>query len=244
MALKDYRFRPGLIPTLATLTLLPILIALGTWQVNRAQEKAALLEARAEGAAAEPVDLNAQQPPLQQVQHHPVVARGRYDAERQFLLDNQAHAGRIGYHVLTPLRLGGNRAVLVDRGWVLASADRSELPDVSVPTTPRTVRGTASDGPGVGLRLGQPSTGASGWPRRVAYLDFADLDRQLPYQLLPYLVELDPAASDGYVRDWQVVESGPDRHWGYAVQWYGMAVALLVIYVAVNLRRPQEDQSE
>ena len=55
------------------------------------------------------------------------------------------------------------------------------------------------------------------------------------------IVRLDPGAPHGYRRAWQVVPFGPERHLGYAVQWFAMASALLAIYLSVNLTRVNRD---
>src|SRR5690606_12915045 len=103
-----YRFRPGLWPTLAVLLLLPLLLGLGFWQLDRAEQKRAWLAQLAAAAQQEAVNLNAVQPDYPAVAQRRVEARGRYDADRQLLLDNQIRAGRQGYLVLTPLRLAGS----------------------------------------------------------------------------------------------------------------------------------------
>lgn len=242
MRIGPFLFRPKLIPTLATLALLPLLIGLGVWQLDRAEQKRALMSSRAAGAEAEVVNLNRSQPAYEQVRHRRARVEGRYDPAHQFLLENQVRDGRPGYHVITPLRLaGGGGAVLVDRGWVPAPPRRETLPDIGVTGELRTVRGQIDDGPSVGIRMGEPAAEA-GWPRRLAYLDYPYMDRALPYPLAAaYLIQLDPQAPAGYVREWaRVVEFGPERHAGYAVQWFALATALVLIYLLVNTRRVEQ----
>jgi len=238
MRIGAYQFRPRLIPTLVTLLLLPALIGLGFWQLDRAQQKQAILDSRAAGDRLPPIDLNAKWPPYDRVKHRRATVRGHYDTAHQFLVDNQTRNGRPGYQVLTPLALDDGRgAILVDRGWVPAPLDRDRLPAVPAPETPRTVHGLIDDGPSVGIRLGQPATDRR-WPRRIAYMDYDYLAGVLPYPLrADYLVELSPDEPAGYVREWTVMEFGPKRHLGYAVQWFGLATALLLIFLFVNIKR-------
>lgn len=238
MRIGAYRFRPGLWPTLATALLLPILLSLGFWQLERAGEKREFLESLERGRQAPPIQLNSEQPTLAEARHRSVEARGRYAREHQFLLENQIRDGRPGYLVLTPLQLEGtDTAVLVDRGWVPAPGDRMRLPDVEVPAGFIEVEGVLDRGPSIGLRLGEPATG-TGWPRRLQYLDYGYLGDALPYRVLPYLVRLDPSATGGFRRDWQpVTPMGPQTHRGYAAQWFGLAAALVVIYLVVNIKR-------
>jgi surfeit locus 1 family protein len=48
---------------------------------------------------------------------------------------------------------------------------------------------------------------------------------------------LDPAEPDGYARHWAPPGFPPIRHIGYAVQWFALAAALLVIYLIMNIKR-------
>jgi surfeit locus 1 family protein len=238
MYLGPYRFRPSRWPTLVVLLLLPVLISLGLWQLDRAEQKRAWLAATEAGRQREPLDLNAVQPAYDAVAHRRTVVRGRYDSSRQVLLDNQVRDRQTGYLVLTPLRLAGtDLAVLVDRGWIPSPADRSQLPNVGLAAAAVTLRGVVDRGPSVGIKMGEAAAG-SGWPLRMQYLDYDRLRRELPYPLLPYLIRLDPGEPHGYRRDWQPVdEMGPATHIGYAVQWFGLALALVVIYLVVNIER-------
>lgn len=238
MRIGAYSFRPGRWPSLAVLLLLPVLLWLGFWQLDRAEQKRAWLTKLESALQRETIDLNAAQPAYETLTHRRVVAHGRYDPAHQLLLDNQVRDKQPGYLVLTPLRLASSDvAVLVDRGWVPLSPDRSQLPEITVTAEPLAVRGVIDRGPSIGLKLGI-ATAESGWPLRLQYLDFTLLNQRLPYRLLPYLVRLAPDQPQGYRRDWQpVTEMGPATHIGYAVQWFGLALALVVIYLVVNTSR-------
>lgn len=238
MRIGAYRFRPSLWPTLAVVLLLPLLLGLGVWQLDRAAQKQALLDSMATAGAAEPLALLDLRPDYDAVRHRRAAGAGEYDGERQFLLENQIRDGLSGYQVLTPLQLADGRALLVDRGWVPAPALRSRLPEIETPAGERQVRGRLDSGPAVGLKLGAAAAEAQGWPQRLQYLDYDHIAESLPYPILPYLLRLDPDLPDGYRRDWEPApRMGPATHHGYAVQWFGLALALLVIYVAVNLKR-------
>lgn len=243
MRISSYEFRPGFVPTLAVVLVLPLLTALGFWQINRAKQTQAYLDSLQAGRHAAAVNLNTGQPDYSVVHHRVATARGRYDSTHQFLLDNQISKGSVGYHVLTPLRLGdGSPAILVDRGWVPASFDRKVLPAVSVKEVERSVSGIVDKGPSVGIRLGKAYMGGGSWPRRIAYVDFSYIAQALPYQVAPYLIRLDPRAADGFVREPPKPAMGPEKNLGYAAQWFAMATAVVIIYLLVNLkRRPHDD---
>lgn len=220
------------------LAVLPVLLWLGSWQLERARQKQALFDRF--GAVASPVSLEqvVDQSP-QQLRYRPVRVAGRYLAERQFLLEGMSRDGRPGLHVWTPLQLAGGDLVIVDRGWVPEPGDRTVRLDLPVSTELREVSGRVVPYPEPGLRLAaEPGTG---WPRRVLYPTAAELSAQLGKPVLPHLVWLDAASPDGYARDWRPAEFGPARHIGYAVQWFGLAVTLILIYLVLRFRRKKND---
>src|SRR4030065_407363 len=145
----------GLWPTLATLALLPLMIGLGMWQLDRAGQKQRL-QAEYHRRHQDPAKR------LLSVLEHPealrfrrVIARGRYEPEYQILIDNRVHQGQAGYHVLTPLRLGdGSVRVLVNRGWVPLGKDRARLPVFETPREPVEVTGLAGVPPAPGFHVG------------------------------------------------------------------------------------------
>ena len=167
-----------------------------------------------------------------------VEMSGRYDPVRQFLQDNRTHQGRPGYHVITPFRTGRHGAVLVNRGWVPADPDRSSLPEIAVPSGEIRLRGTVRLAREDLFVLGDTGYAASGWPRVVQRVEIDAMQRSLGYPVAAWLVVLDPTAPHGYVRDWKAAPGlTPDRHRGYAFQWFALATALFAIWVAVNLKR-------
>src|SRR5690606_23199654 len=138
------------------------------------------------------------------------------------LLDNMpSHSGRAGYHVVTPLQIEGGW-ILVDRGWVPLGASRDILPEVSVDAGPRTFKGTLNTLPQAGLPLENAASPADApWPRVLSFPPHERLEQELAQPLLPGLVLLDADEPDGYERQWQArVGFDPQRHIGYAVQWF------------------------
>lgn len=248
MRIGSFDFQPGLVPTVAFVLLLPGLIALGFWQLDRAEQRAGLLDSFDAQRTASPVHLNSDRLEPDAMLFRPARADGEFLPERTLLLDNQTHRRTVGYHVLTPYRLAGRQqAVLVDRGWVAAGDSRAELPSVAMETTDVSITGHLDQGPPTGIRLGGIADGESGWPLRIQYIDYAELGDRLGTELLPAVVRLAPDSAEGFVREWRPEHPdgyGPERNRAYAVQWFGLAAALVVIYFAVNLRRRPEDLNE
>jgi surfeit locus 1 family protein len=234
--LGKIEFSPRLVPTLVTALLFPLLLSLGFWQLERADQKRALVAEYEQRSELPAVEVIAGLRDTESLRYRRVAVTGRYDSDRQLLLDNQVRERRAGFNVMTPLVIGeGETAVLVDRGWLPLGATRSELPDVSVDEEGRRVAGEAYV-PFEGYRLGRAAE-PDGWPRFVQYVDFAQLEAVVGRSLVPLIVRLDPGESEGYLREWPVIPFSADRHIGYAVQWFGLATALLLIYVVVNTHR-------
>lgn len=232
-----YRFHPAWVPSLVTVLILPSLLGLGFWQLDRAAEKRQRLAELEKASSASPRTLSLPLPARDELLLQPVRARGQYDGRRQYLLANQVRDGRRGYRVLTPLRLdGSDTAVLIDRGWEPTHQNGTGVPaPPAVPSGRQTVTGVATEGPSVGYRMGEAYVGDGDWPRRVTYLDFEAMDEALPYRLVRLVIERDKEPGD--YRERLTGGVSPQRHTGYAVQWFALAGALVVIYIVVNLRR-------
>lgn len=236
--LGNWFFRAGRASTLVTLSLLPPLLGLGFWQLDRGRQKSELQVMFAERFRHPPIALAEVASADPANRYRRVVVTGRYDAAHQLLLDNQVRDGQPGYHVLTPLRLESGAAILINRGWLSLGASRQELPDVSVSVDSVTVGGWLAQPANPGLLLGDAAGNDLRWPRVVPYVDYRRLAVLLGYPLQPAVILLEPDASQGYVRDWEPRFGGvgPERHRGYAVQWFALAVVLLILYLAVNTR--------
>ena len=67
----------------------------------------------------------------------------------------------------------------------------------------------------------------------------------------PYVVRLTPDSAGALLADWPLINTRPEKHTAYAVQWFLMALALLLLFVwrssstARRLRpRRQEQRNE
>ncbi len=237
MRFGELDFSPGLWTSLLTLLLLGLLVSLGLWQLDRAQQKRDLLAGYGSDRNATVIQLEAGMNSFDDFNYQFASVIGRYDSAHQFLLDNRTYKGRAGYHVLTPFRLrDSGTAVLVNRGWIPLGATRAELPDPLVEADRRRIIGRIKLPASDSFMLGEEQP-RHGWPYRIQRIDTARLAQELDYALLPVVVLLDADQDSGFVRDWTPLRSGPERNVGYAVQWFGLAAALLIIYLVVNTRK-------
>jgi surfeit locus 1 family protein len=236
-------FSPRLFTTLLTIALLVLLVSLGKWQLRRADEKRLLWDSFASGADAT-VTFDLATPRLMRYQH--VEAQGHYDASRQVLIDNMVNAERAGYFVITPFALAGGGWVLVNRGWVPLGASRAQLPLVPAGADARRIRGRADNLPSPGIQMGGRAALEPPYPVVANYPNHDEIARLLKetsWTRAADLVLLDAAEPDGYVRNWSAPGFPPMRHIGYAVQWFGLAVALFVIYIVTNVRRAGQENT-
>jgi surfeit locus 1 family protein len=234
------------VPTIVAVLFLVLFTALGFWQLDRSGEKRELVQRHLQRAHLPPLDLTSrwinEQPAtgeLGGLRYRPVRLRGRFDASRQYLLDNRTHEGVAGYYVYTPLTLSpGGRGVLVNRGWIATGASREQLPEVGVPSQVTAITGHLSPAPRPGPLLGPDGYGATAWPRVVQKVDLAVMEEQLGKTLFPLVVRLAPDSRHGYIRDWQAHYGiSPERHQGYAVQWFALATALVLLYAWLTVKR-------
>ncbi|MCC7463810.1 MAG: SURF1 family protein [Gammaproteobacteria bacterium] len=226
----------ALLLTLAAITLFG---ALGRWQWQRAAEKRAMNAAFAAGGSV--VEALGSRATATLPRYQLVALRGRYDVRHQFLLDNINRGPQAGYEVLTPLQLQDGRWLLVNRGWLpLVAGGRERLPDIGFAAdAERTVRGRLDQLPVTALSAGRMPPAVTGaWPRLTSFPRTAELALALGHALEPRQLLLAAGEPDGYRRDWRSAGAviGPERHLAYAVQWWGLALLALVLFVVMNLR--------
>lgn len=215
-------------------------LSAGLWQLDRAGAKEELYARFATGAAAAALPRLIRDDEVTALRYRTLRLNGEYDPAHQVLLDGISHRGRPGYHVLTPL-ITAEGEVLVNRGWVPADGDRRILPDIRVAAASREVVGRVERLPRPGLALArtEPAAGAS-WPRRMLFPTSAQIGAEIgPVRstvLRDYQLLLDPDDPDGYLRDWRPGGMDPVRHLGYAVQWFGLALTVVVIYCVLIFR--------
>jgi surfeit locus 1 family protein len=239
MRIANRNFSPTLFAVVLTIAAVLLFVRLAFWQLSRAAEKDALQATYAAGqrSVVELTEANA----AKLTQYQRVSAHGRYDSAHQILLDSMPSAmGQPGYRVVTPFELEQGGWLLVDRGWHLPGATRSDLPDVAVGESARAVTGQLSVLPRPGVRLAAVPDGSDKWPRVMNYPEQATVEGALDRKVLPGLVLLDADQPDGFERAWQArTDMGSERHLSYAVQWFGFAIAAIALFVVLGLRRGQ-----
>lgn len=234
MRIAGFAFSPRPVPTLAALAAVALTVSLGRWQDGRAAEKAqrqALLEAR---VAEAPLELaGAAGTAAQALVFRRVRAAGRYLPEGQVFIDNRIHAGRAGFHVLTPLALGRDRAtVLVNRGWIARSAAYPAAPDVPVPAGEQVVEGLAVIPSQRFLELSGDAVTGNVWQNLVLERYAARDGREV----LPVVI-LAARPGPGLAAVEERPDEGIAKHREYSLTWYSLAATVAALWIGLNLRR-------
>lgn len=237
MPLKNIKPVLGII--LATTLALPILISLGVWQLNRAEEKQILQNEYDRRATVGPVKITGLLQAAEDLRFYRVTATGFYDPRHQILLDNRTHEGRAGYHVITPIIISGSDTrVLVNRGWVPLGQSRQILPRVAPPKGLQTVTGIATIPVKGGFQLGELPVFASPWETVWPRLDIEHFQKLTGLQTQPATILLEPESeAGGYVRHWKRLDAGIAVHHGYAFQWFALALVLTVMLLLATFKK-------
>lgn len=210
--------------TLLTVIFLPILISLGFWQIERANEKHSIINeiTRTKRAPALPWHATDLLP------YQLVVAEGKFDENRYWLLDNQVRRGKVGFDVIMPFVSKGAE-ILVNRGWVEGDISRRTLPKVTTPSD--TIKITARTyKPFVTLEAHNGGK-ELGWPRIIGNLNIAEMAAGLKVEHSEYILRLQQDSPGALHTGWPEINVSEAKHKGYAVQWFAMAFALLLMYV-------------
>ena len=214
---------------------------LGVWQLARMHEKQAMLAASHAVLAerrVQPLAIAAD--PRRARDYDWAGGAGHFIDAPAVLLDNQAHDGRIGIHAYRAFQPAGGMPVLVDLGWLPLAGDR-HMPSIARPQGVLRVAGLLAPPPSGGLASAASVRLPDGNLLSVA-LSMPTLrdDMRLP-ALAPRVLKLDPALPFGYARDLDILPNTmpPERHLGYAVQWFGLALTVLITVLVLTFRKPR-----
>jgi surfeit locus 1 family protein len=127
----------------------------------------------------------------------------------------------------------------VNRGWIPFTGYRDRLPDVSlVDTGTLRISGRIEEPPAAGLASGRaPPVQDASWPKLTSFPSHEELQSALGEKISRRILLLDPGFPQGYVREWSPPGLDPARHFSYAIQWWGFALVLLVLYFGLNFRK-------
>ena len=229
-----YRFRASLWPTLAALAGVVVTLALGNWQLGRGHEKAVLAQRIDTASHDAPIGLSGAEVRADDVVWRRVEVSGRFEPKYAVLIDNRIVRGAVGYYVVMPLKIeGSERYVLVNRGWVAGTGSRGTLPQIETPAQTVQITGLATAPSKRYLELSTKTVEGNVWQN----LTLERYRATVPIALQPVVIQQDSKLDDGLVREWSAPDLGIDKHYAYAFQWFVMAAAIVIIYIACNVRK-------
>jgi len=205
-----------------------VFVALGFWQLDRADQKRELAERLEQARPGDYAALVGAIRSPDELVFRQVEVTGRF-VTPQIILDARKHRGQLGFYRVVPFRLAGtDQHLLVNLGWHPGKA--VDYPaQLSLPAGRLTLQGwlgTASGGIHPGFdRPGAAQVGI--W----IYLDPEYLAAAQGYPVLPLELYLETDLHDDLVRDWERPEPDPGMHIAYAIQWFSFAAVLIIFSI-------------
>lgn len=213
------------------------LLSLGFWQLDRADEKRAI-ERAIVVAQSEPAQRISNANELLKKEYYQVLLTGYYDNDKQFIYDNQIVNSTAGYYVLTPFIFNNTTAILVNRGFVPWYGNRERLADIKISNAIATIQVKLIK-PKKRIKLKQQDTGVT-FPILIQSLNIEQLSQLSGHQIVPMLAQLDVEAENGFYRKWKPFYGSIDKHLGYALQWFLMALALVIIGIYLLIKHKRD----
>lgn len=249
-------------PIAITVPALAVLVALGCWQLYRLQWKTALIEElqirERASAIALPLD---DRIPVSDLLYRPVRVTGRFIHDAETYLLNRVREGRPGIKVITPfVRADGGPTLMVDRGW--APLDWSTSTEHAASAQDREVEVTgivrAPDPPGWLTPQNRPDRNEwyyldlSAMAGSVGVLPFVDyyiyatgetpvVNEPVPGETGTGVAAVPPGEADNRAaRAFPIANTWrtdlANNHLFYAITWFALAAALLVVYLVHRVR--------
>ncbi|GAA0206083.1 SURF1 family protein [Kangiella japonica] len=239
-------FSPSIVPTLVFLLLLPVLLRLGVWQLDRAEEKRQLirdLEKQSQAEALPLVTALKQEKPDMM----PVTSEGQLISNVTLVTDNQNKNGRLGYEVYGLWQAKNfNKPIIISRGWLPRKDFYQKVPEIPE-FEGNTVEGSLYYSKGHNPVVANNAV----WQQfedvwLIGQFDFqtlAEKVKQMGYDSAPFIIRLKADDRSEFVRQWELIASPPEKHIAYAIQWFAMALALVLLFIILNLKRVKNNES-
>ncbi|MDB4038272.1 SURF1 family protein [Candidatus Thioglobus sp.] len=224
-----------ILPSILITATFAFLVSLGFWQLERADDKRSI-EASITQANTGSVELIKKEEGLQSKEYYEVRLQGKYLSDKQFIYDNQIVDQVSGYYVLTPYALEGqSKAILINRGFIPWNGRRDKLADIVIGQETREIKVQISK-PIKRMEL-KPSEVGIQFPVLIQSIDLQDMADRAKVDFSSVIGLLDASASNGFIRKWEPYTGSIEKHIGYAVQWFLMALVLAIIGIRIAIKQ-------
>lgn len=243
LKIGDLEFAPSITGTVITLLLVLLFVHLGMWQLSRMSEKRALEENLQQRLIIDPIQFGEEQGDMigrdiESFRFQRIQTTGSFLNDQNILLDNKVYQGHAGYNVFTPfLSDDASKLILINRGWIPWGEDRDELPEIKPIPGKVTILGIIDKAPANGIHLQDQEPPTESFPYRVQYLDFDSLSQAFKKPIFDFILNLEQDSPYGFKISPIYFGLSADRHLGYAIQWFTMALATFIYYLVIHLRR-------
>ena len=220
------KFSPGKLMTAFVVFFFPILIYLGSWQVMRGLEKKDIVSQHYENKSL-PVISEQEMTTLnsRNLIYRSVSLEGEYRPE-SYILDNRLYRQEAGYEIFTAFETSEKNLFLINRGWVSKEDYENGTEEAEGKVT---IQGVLSPFKRFGLNL-VDQIYLDGWPKLVQQVDYETTKNDIGNSINESVIQLSAASAGAFEPIWKPVDLKPSRHFGYALQWFGLALVLICSY--------------
>ena len=213
----------------------PILIFLGSWQVSRGIDKTDIVEKHYMNKSL-PVINEKEMSVMNKdnLKYRTVNLYGEFGQE-SYLLDNRLYRQEAGYEVFTTFETSDISLFLINRGWI-SKEDFNYDEDILLKEKGISIQGLLSPFTRFGLNLVDESYEDT-WPKLVQQIDYEAAKKDLGSNINNSVIQLSAGSSGALEPIWKPVDLKPSRHYGYALQWFGLAIVLICSFFYYGFKK-------
>jgi len=234
------RFKPGLPMSIFFLIFFPLLIILGFWQIERASFKEQMWNSFEERKQLSSLEESSIGHTLEEdLFYRSLSLEGSY-LPKSFLLDNRMYRNKKGFELFTPFITNSKKVFLVNRGWL--SIDKAfKFNEKELVGNKISIGGMIIPFKRFGLDLGN-KTIKHDWPRVVQEITYNQVIKDLGIKDLYFgILQLSAGYKSSFEPIWKPSQFKASRHIGYSVQWFGLAICLLISFIYFGFRMNKDE---
>ena len=230
---QNYKFEPKLFSFVAFFTALIILLSLSTWQIKRLEWKKNLIHQRIQMFESKSIELSKLNNP-ENFEFQRVIIKGTLINDKEMFMPALSRNGNNGYHIIVPLKLPNNQYVIFDRGWIPLKLKNRELRYNYEISQAHKIEAVIRSPGKKGKFQPDNDLKSNFWffvePEKMS--EFTEIDF-----INKFYLEAVNDGPNGYPLGGQTRIYIRNNHLQYAITWFLIALGLIGVYVAANVRR-------